>query len=231
MKISMHMIAVIVVTIAIIAGLSFMMLVKPDPEKIVTDAIEKQANLSDYTTEYDLSYKTKSGGVTLDAKGRIIVLKNSNATKVTLLLDTFGEKIKIDQYQAGNQTIQCISSLFNTTCQKSDSEMPVSAPQEQAEALKELIEQNALKLEYVSDKNIAGRQCDEIKTSYDPAQAGFGAATTGNIDVILCLDKENGMPLEMLMNLALTNEDSLDVKMTLTRINFDEVDIAVPEIE
>ncbi|MFH0837349.1 MAG: hypothetical protein V1870_04425 [Candidatus Aenigmatarchaeota archaeon] len=230
MKISIHMIAVIAVTVVIIVALSFMLFVKPDPEKVMIDAIEKQINLTDYTTEYNLSYKTKSGGVALDAKGTIVVLKNKDATKVTLSLNTFGEKIRIDQYQVGNQTIQCMSSLLNTTCQISDSDsIPVNTPQEQARALRDLIDQNALKLEYISEKNIAGRVCDEIKTSYDPVQAGVGE-TSENIDVVLCLDREKGIPLEMLMNLALTAEDSLDVKMTLTDIAFEKVSISVPEV-
>ncbi|MBI5332365.1 MAG: hypothetical protein HZB65_02235 [Candidatus Aenigmarchaeota archaeon] len=231
MKVSKHMIIVAVVTVIIAGTISAMVFIKPDPEKVVVDAIEKQLNVTDYTTEYNLSYQTKSGGVTLDAKGMITVFKTPDATKVTLSLDTFGEKIRIDQYQTGNETIQCMSSLFNTTCKKADSSsMPVNTPEEQAKALQNLIKTNVLKLKYLSEKNIAGRTCDEVQTSYNPSQLGSESGASNNIDVVLCLDKEKGIPLEMLMNLAISSEDSLDVKMTLTEISFDKVYITVPEV-
>ena len=234
MNISKHMIIVTAIAVIISVGLilSFFVL-RPDPEKVTIEAINKQLKLNTYSTTYNLSYSTKAGGLNLNANGDISIIKNNNMTKVSLSLDTFGEKIKIDQYQTPNGVIQCMRSLLNTTCQKvTQDSLPLKTPQEQSEALKQLIQDKVLILSYLSTKTVAGRNCDEIKSVYDPKKAGTLSQESGNLEMIMCLDRDTGMPLEMSMNFDLGTGDkqgAIKINMELKDINFEIHKIDLPE--
>ena len=124
-------------------------------------------------------------------------------------------------------------SLLNTTCQKvSEDSMPLKTPQEQAESLKEFIDQKIIIVDYVGSKTIAGRDCDEVHAFYDPKKEDPFAQVSGNLDMNICLDREIGIPLEMLMSFdsgAGDGSGPIKVGMILTDIGFDVGNIVIPE--
>ncbi len=234
LKISKHMIVVVIAVIVIAVGLvAALVFLKPDPEKLTLDAIDKQLKLENYKTDYKLSYNTKTGGLNLDANGLIYITKSGDVTKVSLSLETFGEKIKVDQYQTKDGIIQCLLSLINTTCQKVPQDtLPLKTPEEQFAALKQLIEDKELKIDYVNTKTIAGRTCDSVKTVYTPKDS----SQSGDLKMDMCLDRESGLPLEMTMEIAVgatgsqqgSQGGSVKINMVLNSVNFDTQKITVP---
>lgn len=231
MKLSKHVIIVIIAVVIIAAGLvSAFVFLKPDPEKLTIDAIDKQLKLENYKTDYKLSYATKTGGLNLDANGLIYITKNGDVTKVSLSLETFGEKIRVDQYQTKDGIIQCLMSLANVTCQKvSQDTLPLKTPEEQSAALKELIQNKELKIEYITTKTIAERTCDSVKTVYTPKDS----ISSGDLKMDMCLDRESGLPLEMTMEIDLggsgTQGGTVKINMVLNSVSFTSEKITIPE--
>lgn len=231
MNISKHMIIVVIAVVVIAAGLaSALVFLKPDPEKLTINAIDKQLKLDNYNTDYNLSYNTKTGGLNLDANGLIHIIKSGDVTKVSLSLETFGEKIRVDQYQTKDGIIQCLISLINTTCQKvSQDTLPLKTPEEQSAALKQLIEDKELKIDYITTKTIAGRTCDSVKTVYTPKDS----SQSGDLKMDMCLDRESGLPLEMIMEIAIggtgSQSGSVKINMILNSVSFGAQKIVVPQ--
>ncbi len=234
-KVSKHLLIVAIAVVVIAVGLAAaFVFVKPDPQKITLDAIEKQLELNEYVTVYNLTYNTKASGLSLDANGLITVTKKDDITKVSLAIDTFGERIRVDQYQTGDgEIIQCVKSFLNLTCQRvSQSSIPLRTPQEQSAALKDLIDTNSLELSYVSSKSIAGRNCDQVHSIYDPKKEDPLAQVEGNLIMDVCLDKENGLPLQMKMTIDLSTsaeQGTIAIDMTMTDVSFKAASIVLPE--
>ena len=72
--VSKHIIIVAIVAILIAGVVASYVLFTPDPEKVALDAVDKQLKLDKYTTTYNLSYNTKTGGLNLNANGIIVII-------------------------------------------------------------------------------------------------------------------------------------------------------------
>lgn len=210
-----------------------------DPVKIYKKASQNIENLNDfsliYNTEYSAILDEESSSLTSTTK----LLKKGNRFKAHEKDDRNTETIYFyDKEQ--NLAIRC-STLYPENCQKLDSPLlvPNLDPQEYIEISEKWIQKGVISLEYLGEKKISNRNCYEVQSNYDIEKLqeeierligpGQNQGSLLSLDFIMCIDKEFGLPLQIIHNSeqVLFNK-KLEISFTST---FSDLDLSSKILE
>lgn len=210
----------------------------------VNEAFIRYAELSATTDNYEVNYvtdyKITGNGETLDMNGEMKINKQDTDSYIYYSFQdpTSLRTIETHVYMIDNAAYSCVweSGSQNKNCVKTD-QIPAGIapdPVQEREQISTLLEEGIVTLESGGRKTIAGHTCEEIIINYNIEKVQekmppeFSTSSVSYMKQSQCYEMETGVPLSMVINIKLLeNDQAIETMLTTTSTSFSRVNSVI----
>jgi len=205
-------------------------------QAIFETAVERSANLSSYSVEYNITNSIQVASNESVIQGTMSILKNADSEKISLRMQSSAlpEDIDAEVYTLPDGVFSCSTGLGGVVCERSNETLSVPDPTEQLASVRQMVDEGFIRMQQQGSRTVLGRTCDVIRFDYDISKlfsnlslGAEAASAIKEMTATMCIDSQTGIPTDYEMSMKIEAEASA---MSLMRMTATSLELTAPEI-